>query len=84
MLGVMFMIQKHKQKYINIMIEIFDKDGKVINLTNVLADFIKEQLHINITIDEEQSFDNKYTKVSVQLLLGDEVIEESYDTFQNN
>jgi len=60
-------------------LEVFDKNGKQININDVIFDYLKNNLKINISKDiEKYGYDEKIQQIiSVQLLLKDKEISNS-------
>ncbi len=50
-------------------IELFDKDGNAVLLSDFLNSFLKDNLTINISTDKGVDYGNTYTEVNVSISL---------------
>lgn len=60
-------------------LEIFDKSGKALHITDVMRSFLKENLAIQISTSQERDYGDKYTVVEVSISLDGEEICKSSD-----
>lgn len=61
-------------------LEIFDKNGKALHITDVMRSFLKENLAIQISTSRERDFGGEYTVIEVSISLDGEEICKSSDS----
>lgn len=66
-------------------IELFDKNGEAVNLGIAIADYLKDNLTIQVTVYRKANFDfgKDHNEIEIKLLLNDEVICNDCDTIYN-
>lgn len=55
-------------------LEIFDKNGTPLNISEVVSSFLKDNLSIQLSTSKEFDFGDEYTLIEVSISLGDDEI----------
>lgn len=61
-------------------LEIFDKNGNQLHISDIITNFLKENLSIEISTSKENDFGNRITVIEVSILLDGKEISKSNDT----
>jgi hypothetical protein len=63
-------------------LEIFDKNGKVLCIADVIINYLKNNLEIQLSTNIEGDYDDRYTTIEVSILLDKKVICKSSDNLK--
>jgi len=63
---------------------VFDKDGNPIPITDVIRNFLKEHLSIQISVKPEYDYGKNYAIVEVNISLDGELISKDSDSIRIN
>ncbi len=55
-------------------LELFDKNGNPVLLSEIMSNFLKDNLYINISANKETDYGTDYTTIDVSISLNDTVI----------
>ena len=61
-------------------LEIFDKDGKALHITDVMRSFLKENLTIELITGSETDYYTEYKTIEVKVYLGNDEVCSASDS----
>ena len=62
-------------------LEIFDKDGKLLHIADVVRSFLKENLTIELITGSETDYYTEYKTIEVKVYLGNDEVCSASDSF---